>query len=634
MATCKTLALFTLCCWACTADGPTDRMGPGEDLDPWAKRWWIEKSARYLWADAELTPSELETFAELPRDQVVAAMMADSRFGDGVLDFNLNYLGWPVASLRAPDLVSRKVQYRSRISWRPQAVVSARAVLEDGDYFSLFDSEGPWMMPPLSDNVFLLGGSLPDGVPFTPDNVRATNLIHLKNVFDAMRAPLHPPDGTPVDMGTACTAFFSYFFEPLNYWVSIGWTTFDLGLIWENGTYVDLLEPRFFSLLNGTGIDFSTCSTLPPSVLEEQIDRIWDFVMAVEQFTKAAPPAPQTRFEDLKLIDGADYGFGGRPLFAPTAIRSYENTSTNLNRRRAAQVLKTYFCDDLTPITIPSEDSDGTVHGTQTSCKACHFKLDPMAGFFRYTDAFGQTTKERTDMFFNDGVFLQDQAYQQYVQQWRAPEGSQREWNVGFIRSASEPERNVYGESFEDLTSILRQAPEVRACLARRMGEYYFGKEQTVDPAWLSRLADKLQPGPHSSRVFKEVVSELVLSETFSTRDRDPAQCYDRDGEETDGALPCAVAHLVAKNCADCHDSTDAGGHLDLTRWIDTGSGFGFPHLDRDGVQHPPAETFARMIERITSTDKKRAMPFMQYMETRERQDLYLWLQKQAEARP
>ncbi len=60
------------------------------------------------------------------------------------------------------------------------------------------------------------------------------------------------------------------------------------------------------------------------------------------------------------------------------------NSSTNYNRKRAAYVLKRFFCDDLNPVGFedPAEHIGGA-HGSQTSCYACHYKLDPMAGFFR-----------------------------------------------------------------------------------------------------------------------------------------------------------------------------------------------------------------------------------------------------------
>jgi mono/diheme cytochrome c family protein len=358
-------------------------------------------------------------------------------------------------------------------------------------------------------------------------------------------------------------------------------------------------------------------------------------VRAAASIAEEVKPSEQRTIFDIPLIDPVEYGLPyTRQQFSPSEVRTFENSSTNLNRRRAAHVLKTYFCDDLTPITIPSDDEGDGEHGSNPACRACHYKLDPMAGFFRYHDANGLSDPERPNIYFSDGVFIQGQDYQNYLDNWRPSTESSRLWDVGYIRSASRPEINSYGDSLADLAAIVRHAPEVKSCLARRIAQYYLGDQQAVDPAWIADLARRLQPGPTSARGFKEVVSEVLLSHTFTTRDPDPHACYDRMASDEDSAVPCAVAHVVETNCAECHQSTAGPGRLDLTRWVETPDGFGFPHLDKRGVQLSAAETFSRMAERLSTTDVNRAMPLLRYIETRDRQDLFHWLSEQLEATP
>src|SRR5258705_3776720 len=78
------------------------------------------------------------------------------------------------------------------------------------------------------------------------------------------------------------------------------------------------------------------------------------------------------------------------------------NSSTNFNRKRSAYVLKRFFCDDLIPIGFesPQEHVSGA-HGSQTTCFACHHKLDPMAGFFRSYGAYFFDYSRSPDIIFD-----------------------------------------------------------------------------------------------------------------------------------------------------------------------------------------------------------------------------------------
>src|SRR6185295_20080940 len=84
-------------------------------------------------------------------------------------------------------------------------------------------------------------------------------------------------------------------------------------------------------------------------------------------------------------------------------------TSTNFQRKRASYVLKTYFCDDLTPLTIPAtEEGDGgadhAVHASNPNCQTCHYRLDPIGALFRDRGFGGNDFSGFPQITFDDGV--------------------------------------------------------------------------------------------------------------------------------------------------------------------------------------------------------------------------------------
>src|SRR5690606_30487522 len=99
------------------------------------------------------------------------------------------------------------------------------------------------------------------------------------------------------------------------------------------------------------------------------------------------------------------------------------NSSTNFNRKRAAYVLKRFFCDDI--VAAPPEPPPA--HGAakaETSCIACHAKLDPMAGFFRSRGANFYDYGRMDAIVFDD---LSTAPREKYETAWRAPTGAGRE---------------------------------------------------------------------------------------------------------------------------------------------------------------------------------------------------------------
>src|SRR5262249_11692448 len=79
----------------------------------------------------------------LSKEEIARRFMSDARFGDAILDFNLFFLGFKSDQLKSGGAYDRTVFDF------PNAVAAAQALLKNGDYFQLFDLEGPFYMAPL-----------------------------------------------------------------------------------------------------------------------------------------------------------------------------------------------------------------------------------------------------------------------------------------------------------------------------------------------------------------------------------------------------------------------------------------------------------------------------------------------------
>jgi mono/diheme cytochrome c family protein len=315
------------------------------------------------------------------------------------------------------------------------------------------------------------------------------------------------------------------------------------------------------------------------------------------------------------------------------AVYLLQNSSTNQNRKRTTYFLKRFFCDDLTPINvaIPSDHAK-QAHASDPACVACHYKLDPLAGFFRnFGNAFADYSRLGNIEF--DDHAVTDLAG--YANAWRNPPGSLREWNVGYVRSLQFPEQNYYGESLDDLFAFMRQAPEVKACLVHRLNQYLLGEEQTVDQTYLDGMTRAFvqQSATDSTTAFRQAAAAIVTSQAFRRTNRDPETCYDfPPGTDLSTRPPCRIAAVVQRSCVSCHASESAAGGLDLSRWVPLSSGkYGFPHRRPDtGEWIEPRETAKRIVERLSSASLDLRMPLLRYMAPLDKEALYLWATEQS----
>ena len=584
--------------------------------DPqWHKKWWIEKTARLLRAGEGLSPDDdLDELLKLSEEEIARRFMADTRFGDAILDFNIYFLGFRVDSLKSNGA------FNSNAFDFHNAISSARAMVQEGDYLKLFDLEGEFYMEPLRAEPH---GNEEAGL--TPEEWREKlNADRKRDLEDLINAG-------QLDEARFCRRAHE-FTEKNAVWVKRMRMAYD-------GFIIPFLRARILwdGPIDPLSIAISeSCAQRSAGgvarvvhearlMLEEQ-SRVFAEIRNFEPSRYRPTVLSELRAFDLKTLPGAPakwLAFGTEQSIA------LANSSTNFNRKRAAYVLKRFFCDDLTPVGFEDpQEHTGGVHGSETSCYACHYKLDPMAGFFRaYGASFGDFSREKLIAF--DDFSSGDRA--QYETTWLAKPGGTRRWDVGYVRSPRFEKSNFYGESIADLSRIIRQAPESKRCLIRRLFEYLVAESQSIDGAYLEHLAELFEAEAklNSSMAMKNTIVRILSSQTYRQRDADPEHCYDRaPGSDPTTSPPCRVAFILRKNCVQCHDNAyDGLASLDLSSWTSDGMNETFPHLDDDQNQRPARETLARILERLSTHDPRRRMPLNRVMSSQERQELYLWAQ-------
>ncbi len=590
----------------------------------WQHRMWIAKAGRVLSAGVPLTPAEISALAPLSQDEVVDELMNRGNFGDAVLDFNLFYLGFRPARLYTSNFSVPGVREYDYIAFaKPQAIAAAKAVLAGGDYFDILSLELPKYLAPFDrPQIYDPQPHDPSQPTPTDDEIRAQLLSKALTAFDKVSGYFHVAGSDQLDKAAGCRQASD----------DTESNTILQDTIDEGG--FPFVEQ--FDLLIYPSNDINLSCGDPGVTAEEILGKLAALRESyVRLFESAATfkrdAYPIRSFADIKALSGENlpvwlkstqFGFFG-------FWQNLPNSSTNYNRKRAAYMLKTYFCDDLTPLGVVSSGGPhaGGGHASDPSCQSCHYKLDPMAGFFRDKGISGIDFENRPFLVFDDQAIITGDQLNRYHASWE---------DIGYIRSTRNRDDNDYGRSLADLFGILHQAPEVKQCLVRRMAEYFLGKNQVFDGGWLAHLTETFNQDGPSSAAYKSVVKQLVTSNTFSNPDPASDQCYDfYPAAPGPNALPCAVAHVVHNNCALCHSSANARGGLDMSRWIEIGrddqgrSIMNFPHVDAAGNQQGRATTLARLSERLNTPDPARSMPKNMDMNAVDKARLFQWVVQQ-----
>lgn len=567
------------------------------------KRAWIDKTARSLrHGRGVASKAELQKLMELNSIQIAEELMKHPAFTETVLDFNLYFLGKKVNHLLEPYYADPKIRlFATGALAYPQAVTAAIEVSREGDYLKLLELKQP------------LYAQL---VPMPKDQPqRAALVAKFAEQLDKAIATLSGQH----DKQQFCNAELNNLVGPF----------FSLQLGGNAESFVA------FTGQSGVSRAFAYCFTEDTDTTPyvAALKRMRD---GLEAFTKEVVRletlTPSERLEDLPVFDLSSITTSQTDVFSGGFWRDYPNSSTNANRKRGAYILKQYFCDDLTPVGVVVPDSHATgAHGSEPSCFACHYKLDPMSGFFRDRGFQGHDFAYSPIVLFDDAAFKIKNEYQK---QWQNPNGT---WNVGYVRSLQFPQKNEYAQSFDELFAIIRGAPEVKQCLVKRLYQYFLSETQAVDRGYLEMAAAEFMKlsQQSSTRALKSTVLRITHSRTFSHPNPQEDQCYDyRAGDDPAQKPPCKVSFLLEKNCASCHQGSSASAGLDLTRWIKTEAGeHGFPHTGPDGTQIKPRVTFKRISELLTTNDPNKRMPLRRFITSQDQQALFLWAESLASKR-
>lgn len=621
---------------------PTSSLPRSQNQDSyWEKRFWLEKAQRITLYGEVLDESKQHELATTKsKDEIIDFLFSDPRFFDTVLDFNYYFLNLKpkkvydiiyVPDPNTSDPVLRDYLITEKSS---AAIASARAIARNEDYFKLFEYEQP---------NFHSGIDMPCKIPADDSILCAERLPAATPREDVLRARKYWSE-------LAYWRFLSIFSNLQSLPEDAGADR--ICSILELSVRIGIIEPilnagfigRGFSgfqmgeYLKGLNVCYYDRTLVTKSrilrTFEKNLVRMTKFAheLIFSPRIEARTAQNLSEMEDLDLVP---YGFPNNNVFDDARFWfNFQNSSTNFNRRRGAYILKTFFCDDLTPINIaiPSDHKKGR-HASDPACASCHYKLDPMAGFFRNMGNFNFDLQDESYFVFDDGKKLNQAERDLYMNTWKNPEGTAREWNIGYIRSATDERLNHYGESPKDLYEIIKKAPEVKQCLTKKMAEYFLGKNQVFDGGWLHELTQKFEEAakstePQASSVaFKDVVKEMLLSKTFAERNPDSSKCYDFKKGDGESVIPCEVSFNIEKNCLSCHKGAGAASRLDLSSWTVDSSGKGvFLHRDENGIQLTAAESFQRISQSLSSKDERKLMPFFKYMAPVERAQLFNWV--------
>lgn len=583
----------------------------------WQHEWWVQKTVRALRGGAGPGLSDnFKAWLALPREQLVSHLVNDPLFADTLLSFNLSFLGFPVDRIREEN-----GNYNNNLYSFPHAISSVRDLLQGGDYFSLMQLEHPYYFPPLNrPRVVESGDEKLDNLTLRTKNGQRL----LKELDDLIAQAQANPAPSIQDL---CAGFQQHTLD-LQGKYGLGMLYPFIRLVQFSGEWYWPVTRGCFNPSRYSVGQFITGAQAVRAKVAQFLANINDYDPT--RYKTTTPLAIRTL--DLNAI-GLNVGYN---QFTYTVANELQNSSTNMNRKRSSYFLNRYFCDNLTPVNVEIPMAHpGNRHASDPSCMACHYKLDPLAGFFRdYGRQFGDYTGSR-NISFDDNVTVK---LADYVTNWKLdePAATGRIWDVGYVRSTKNESQNDYGETLSDLFSILRRAPEVKRCLVQRMFEYFVSDSQAVDGDYLDYLTEQFSASGGSADAIRTLASNIVLSQAFSTQKPDSEQCYDhRPGISSQDGPPCRVASILNKYCTGCHSSLDKSPYLDLKHWQkSSGGAFAFPHQDDSGQNVDANTSFQQIADRLSSTNDNDRMPYLSDMPSNDRQALYVWASKQIKAKP
>lgn len=644
------LLSLTSLCWpaGCSLDpreaSATESTEGSSDL---ADQRWLEKASRALRFGKGLAPNDpLRSYVNRPKSEAIEVLFKDPLFFPTMMDFYSYYFGF-----KSNDGVSKKNPFL-KLSYDPNTR-NLSLVSTCANPSHCVDYQSYYLNRQLFNHVATITGavSVVEGRsiedlyrPVQPANVALSAMADFAStlVYASMGPSTELNDSNRTINLDKTRSKFVETLDLLNRVIGneIARKTSD--------SYPDLCQKIEKNLGDRLNLLLSTLGSVveyplicPPNArlslaqaqkLRREITKLRSTVGPLFQFiddflAKRLKLRHETYFEVPESLEGV----WKKRLYGDTFWTNHLNSSTNYNRRRAAYILKTFFCDDLTPVKLEIAKNPGdNRHASDPSCMACHYKLDPLAGFFRFHGASGIKFDASQDFYFDDLKKISGQELEAYLETWDFPgkNGPNQGLNVGLIRSATDPSKNSYGSTLEDLGRLVAKDPRTYLCQTQRLADYFIGGGITYDPKWLEQLSSQISATPLSSNgnAVKGVIKSLLLSKSFMTGDPVEGVCYDRaSGTDPQSKLDCLVESTLGKYCVKCHGRDSSNGNLDLTSWS---ANSGFKHQDGDGKSYSIKESYGKIIKRLGPSSDGPMMPLNSPMPDPDRRILLNWFEK------
>ncbi len=623
---------------------------------------WIAKAHRRLLFNRKITPSEMGKYSGKTKGEVVDLLMQEKDFLLTTLDFGSSFLG-SAGQLTANNMTvslndGTTLQYPIRLQV-PTAIDAALEVAKNGDFYKLLNRYATdWSLrvgPPQRDAAALalrFGQETfelsDEEIAGLSDNELRSRLVQV--LIDDLLGSLEKLKSA--DSSELTTEYLSEFCES-------NFRVFDLPNILGHHSNSGVYDDLTFDAVAKAGFSRNFCFEFegrPAEEFRQDVIQIYPILVeGIQKFVEVINNAPQigdNRHFSNVVVHPSEFGAQEENFQADIMTNFFftnTNSSTNANRARAATIFKTYFCDDMKPIQVILDDGhSGDAHASEPSCQACHYRLDPMAGFFRdygylgfnfvnldanpsflemfVRDQTGQEGSLEGLHVFDDNTVLSGSEVAAHKDQWKFANGS---WNVGFVRSATDLSKNEYGESLDDLFAIVRNSREVKRCVTQRLVEFYIGTGQSYSEAWIRGLTDVMDTtAADSAKNYKRAVRKIVLSNAFAEDDPVPGICYDGTSGDKN-APPCEIEHVLRENCYQCHSATGALGGLALDTWGELEDGnFTFKH-EVGGCQQTKRETLTKIRDAINSQDMSKRMPLQMEMSPGDLEKLNLWVESE-----
>ena len=542
---------------------------------------WVDSASRALLGE-NLQFQDMAKYAGLPREEIVDRMMDDPRFLDTVTEFTLIYYGRRPSSLKSTMNGENPngtpfVQYDEKIFSVPQSLAVAQAVGNNGDFFTIFDIDSPVYLEPTQ---------------LVNQESRESGIEEFKTTMDDIKFSVAEGFSSP------CSGHSSFQVQSR------------LAAMGIPDHAIDNIRFNWFNWIEDTYCERPDASV---AMVTEAYNEFQNQIIEMVNSLPDSEATNLTSLRDMIPITLSETSILP-PLNSSLSTEGFwkylPGSSTNYNRKRAAYMLRTFFCDDLVPIEIveaSDEEAPGGAHATNPGCQACHYKLDPIGGLFRNHGKDGTYFPEDMTLVFDDEGTVEPEKREDYLKTWHNKDGV---IDVGYFTSPGKkhPMWPEEGTDLESFFEFAKNSDEIKQCLVRRIGEYFLGEEQTIDGAWLEALLkdlpedQKFEPGPTSSAGFKSIIKKILLGKTFEQQSPDPNVCYDSLESDNENRPDCRVSHILNTKCVSCHSGVDPTkeSSLDLSRWQENSKGeLTFPHM-RNGVEVERTETLDAVMKSIT----------------------------------